>query len=180
MHKEVNLYSKKMSRLNRTGWQGSPSRHVLTWSNPKWHNPAGDHIWRQSHRDVEKAVDSKHSKGMSHEPLTSQMLDVAGLPSVISSPALLLDLQDFSPSKTWLTLSFWGKFWPWLLAIFPGRGTHRPGPGTFILQAAGSLRRFHSGCGTSLIATVLSHVVFTLSGFVCFPWAPFGKPLASA
>lgn len=34
--------------------------------------------------------------------------------------------------------------------------------------------------GTSLAVAVLFHVAFTLSGFVCFPWAPFGKPLASA
>lgn len=113
MRKEVNLYGKKTNRMNRTDWRGSPSRHVLTWSNPKWHNPAGDQIWRQSHRDVEKAADSKHSKGVSHEPLTSQMLDVAGRPSVISSPALLLDLLDFSPSKT-------GEFLGKVLALTAG------------------------------------------------------------
>lgn len=122
MLKKVNLYGKKISHMNRMGWQGSLLQICYNLSNPMWHNPTGDRIWWQAHQDVGKVVDSKHSKGVSHNLLMSETLDVTRVLPVISSLALFLDLQDTSLGKTWLTLSFWGNLWPRLLAIFLGRG----------------------------------------------------------
>lgn len=117
--------------------------------------------------------------------------------SGISSPDLFLDLHNSSLAKTcekfWVIADCFSRercatgclprcsfskpshptgqrplLWP--MEALPAR----------LSSVEESLWRFLSSCGTSLIALLLSHGVFTLSGFVCFPWAPLGKRLAAA
>lgn len=134
--------------------------------------------------------ESKYSMEGSHKLLPLKML------SGISSPDLLLDLHNSSLAKTC------EKFC-WLLAVFLGRDvpqavsqgvpslSHHTQQGKATAVAHGSTAskaqlwegvpvKVPSSCGTSLITLLLSRGVFTLSGFVCFPWAPLGKRLAAA